>query len=635
MRQLLLLFLTLAPVAHAAPDIVLITLDTTRADAIGKNTPNLEALARGGLRYTKAITPSPLTLPAHASMLTGLEPPEHGVHDNGTDALPMDVPTLGSAMRKRGYETAAFVASRVLDRRFGLRRGFDFYDDAMAAEQIGEYGYPERDAKQVTDAVLAWTAKQKADTPLFLWVHYYDPHSPYEHGGYANEVAYVDREIGRLLSKLRKAQRIVVVAGDHGESLGEHGERTHGVFLYRAVLEVPLIIAGAGRKGTIPHVVSTKRIAATIAHLAGERAFGDPLPPFGNALPPVYSETHLPASAYGWAPLRAYTDERLRFIDAPRVELYDHVADPAESRNLASDRRRDLFRLKNALEERVKAMGTRSGSVPIDPGMAASLRSLGYLSGVSGSRTSDIDPKDGIVMLAEMEAIRASIRNRGAAERAEALVKKSPGNVPFLTLAGEAWLAAGDARRAIDAFRRAAALNPTLDFLHLNLGDAYRAAGDVENAEKEYRLALRLNARLAAATLKLAEMRPKEARALLRASVQASSSSASVLTRLAELEIEAGNEAAADRALQDAVRIAPRWAPAWMLIGERASNVAEARNAFRTAAAADPRDPKPLLALAKSFLAEGDRKQARVYVDRVVALAPKSTEAEEARKLLK
>ncbi|HET9229475.1 MAG TPA: sulfatase, partial [Thermoanaerobaculia bacterium] len=203
-----LLLLVSLPVLAAPPSVVLLTLDTTRADALGPGTPNLSGLAARGTRWTRAVTPVPLTLPAHASLLTGLTPPEHGIRDNGTAVLPKDVPTLATAFSSRGYATAAFVASRVLDRRFGLARGFGHYDDKAPAEQIGEYGYPERNARQMTDAALEWLARKPAGKPLFLWVHYYDPHAPYEAPGdgdrqrYAGEVAYMDREIGRLLAGL-------------------------------------------------------------------------------------------------------------------------------------------------------------------------------------------------------------------------------------------------------------------------------------------------------------------------------------------------------------------------------------------------------------------------------------------------
>ena len=249
------------------PDVVLLTLDTTRADHVGRIvggrplTPALDALAQTGTRYARALAPAPLTLPAHCTLMTGRNPPEHGVRDNGSTRLPPEIPTLAEAFAARGYATGAFVSSLVLDRRFGLDRGFGVYDDALVAERTGEQGYPERDAAAVTDAALAWTSKLPPGSPRFLWVHYYDPHAPYQPPGswtgasagrrYAGEVAYMDREIGRLLASLpaSPAGRIVAVVGDHGEMLGEHGEKEHGIFLYRAALEVPLILSGPGGAG--------------------------------------------------------------------------------------------------------------------------------------------------------------------------------------------------------------------------------------------------------------------------------------------------------------------------------------------------------------------------------------------------
>ena len=317
------------PEPAAPPSVVLLTLDTTRSDhlgaygAEGANTPVLDDLATRGVRYARAIAPSPLTLPAHASLLTGLDPPEHGVRDNGVAVLPADLPTLATTLSQRGYATGAFVASRVLDRRFGLDRGFDVYGDRMTAELIGQYGYPERDAGAVTGAALAWTSQLPAGKPYFLWVHYYDPHAPYqppgmrtgsEHDRYAAEIAYVDREIGRLLANLPAGERLVAAVGDHGEMLGEHGESGHGIFLYRAALEVPMILAGPGiPAGTVvEETVATRRLAPTLLRLLGDKAAlpGPGLPGLGtkSSRQPVYSEARMPASAYGWAALQAVTD---------------------------------------------------------------------------------------------------------------------------------------------------------------------------------------------------------------------------------------------------------------------------------------------------------------------------------------
>ncbi|MCB1009096.1 MAG: sulfatase, partial [Acidobacteria bacterium] len=223
-----------APKAPGAPppDLLLITLDTTRADALGvygaaRPTPVLDRLAASGARYLRALAPTPLTLPSHASLLTGLDPVEHGVRGNGGDALPVGISTLAERLRAAGWATEAVVGSRVLDRRFGLDRGFDGYDDRMVAERVGEFGEAERDAASVVDAALAAAGRAVADRPLFLWAHFYDPHAPYEGAGddargrYLAEVARVDREIGRLLERLaamRPRPRVVAAVGDHGEA---------------------------------------------------------------------------------------------------------------------------------------------------------------------------------------------------------------------------------------------------------------------------------------------------------------------------------------------------------------------------------------------------------------------------------
>ena len=220
---------SVGPAPADRPDVVLITLDTTRADHVGRMvdgrtlTPTLDALAARGTRFSRAVAPAPLTLPAHCTLMTGVDPPRHGVRDNGASRLPDDLPTLASVFRGKGYATGAVVASLVLDRRFGLDRGFDAYDDAMVAERTGEQGYPERTAAEGTDAALAWASKAPAGRPRLLWVHYYDPHAPYEPPGswsgapaarrYAAEIAVVDREVGQLLDRLpaSAAGRIVAL----------------------------------------------------------------------------------------------------------------------------------------------------------------------------------------------------------------------------------------------------------------------------------------------------------------------------------------------------------------------------------------------------------------------------------------
>lgn len=670
MKPLALLALLLAAILilAAAPNptpaspgnVLLLTLDTTRADAIGAGTPVLSALAARGVRWTQAVTPSPLTLPAHASLLTGLVPPEHGVRDNGTAVLPKDVPTLATAFGSRGYATAAFVASRVLDRRFGLARGFQHYDDKAPAEQIGEYGYPERNARQMTDAALEWLGKRPAGKPFFLWVHYYDPHAPYDPpdvdpraGGarrYAGEVAYMDREIGRLLAAV-PGRTVIAAVGDHGESLGQHGERTHGIFLYQPTMRVPLILAGPGvpQGRTVAETAPTIRLASTLLRLAGGGpAFGEPLPGLaglgGRAAGPVYLETRFPLSAYGWSPLEGMFDGRWKLIVAPRPELYDLGSDPGETRNLLDTQRDQARRLKTALQAAQRSFKTRKAEAA-DPELARSLQSLGYASGSGSSGKGTLDPKDGVSLIDEFVAAKEMTERgnpRGAVTKLTELVRRSPGNIPFLTALAAAQLAGGDADAAIATYRRAARENPRLDFLHQNLADAYARLGRPEEAKKEYELTLDLNPRFAAAWWGLADLaqkagRPAEVRRLLTEAVNAGVESVSILVRLAEVEAKAGDAAASERRFRQAVDLAPAWAPAWLVWGQTAENhgqLDQALQRYLKAAEVAPGEPAPLLGAGRVLQKKGDRQGARQYLERVIAIAPGSAEAREARRLL-
>jgi arylsulfatase A-like enzyme len=604
MSALALLGFALLPHAAAArpsqperPSLVLITLDTTRADFVGRPrpassgeslTPNLDGLARTGARFVDAVTPAPLTLPAHCSLLTGLDPPAHGVRDNGMGGLPPDIPTLAAVLAKRGYTTAAFVSSRVLDRRFGLDRGFATYDDRMVAENVGEQGYPERDARAVTDAALAWARALPKGRPYFLWIHYYDPHAPYRPPGdwsarsaaerYAGEIAYMDSQIGRLLKGLPETGglRLVAAVGDHGEMLGEHGEKEHGILLYRSSLSVPLILSGPHvPSGTeIRELVGTRALPATLLTVLGfpedASPFGQPLPltsvPERKDPPAVYSETLLPATAYGWSALRSVTASGWRYIDAPRPELYDRTHDPNESHNLAGERPEEVARLRRSLEIQPERAKGSSAVPPPDPELAASLRSLGYLGGSSPAPVDGrgLDPKDGIAMLDAFEQAKELARqgrNADAVARLEGLVRRSPNNVPFLLRLGDSQLAAGMPAEGLRSLGRAIELSPRLDFLHLRLAQAYAELGRIEEAKREYRATLELNPRSAPAWSGLAEIArrtegPAAERGVLEQCEAAGTLSASLLRRLAELERGMGDAARASRHAAEADALA-------------------------------------------------------------------------------
>lgn len=662
-----------ATAARTPTSLLLITLDTTRADYVGARggaslTPNLDRIAARGTRYVHAITSAPLTLPAHCSLMTGLEPPHHGVRDNGLGALPAEVPTLASVLRARGYATAAFVASRVLDRRFGLDRGFQTYDDRMQAERIGEQGYPERDAAEVTDAALRWLKRPRRG-PWFLWVHYYDPHAPYAAPGsapqastrerYGREIAYMDAQIGRLLAALPgPADRTLIAAvGDHGEMLGEHGEDGHGIFLYGASLDVPLILAGPGvpRGKAVEQTTPARALASSLLTLLGAKGaaspFGPPLPGLGlagAAGPSAYSESMLPATAYDWSPLKALTREGVRYIEAPRPELYDLAADPAEQKNLAAARPNDVARLRAELSGVEEAAPPRAArAVQPDPEVSEALRSLGYLSGASAAapvaRAGTLDPKDGMALLAEFERAKGLLQQGAAGQAAAALedlVRRNPGNVPFLMRLGEANAAMGRLDAAAAILQRAAALNPALDFLRLRLAEIHFQRGRLADARAEYEAALALDPRSAQAWMGLGELalrqgKPDEELALMRRAEAAGTESALVLSRLAQIEVGRGQAAAAEGHAGRAVKLVPEFAPGWWVWGEAAEKLgrpADAATRFTRAVEMGLTSPGALLHLGRVLHRLGRAAEARPYLEQ--AMRAGGATAAEARKLL-
>lgn len=601
--------------APHARHLLLITLDTTRADALGAGaTPVLDALAASGTSWSGALAPAPLTLPAHASLLTGLEPPAHGLRDNGGGVLPAELPTLATRLAGAGWQTGAVVASRVLDRRFGLGRGFAVYDDRMLADRIGEYGYPERPAREVVDAALAWLVDRDPARPFFLWVHFYDPHAPYRadsgpfgsgpRADYLGEVAAVDRELGRLLGGLGPArgETLVAVAGDHGESLGEQGEAGHGLLLHEGVLRVPLFVAGPGvRAGrTIAGPVAAWRLAPTLLTLLGHPAGalgGRPLPVGAGAgedpvAAGVRSETELPRSAYGWSALTSWTSGRHRLVRGARLELFDLLADPGERRDLAARERSRSRALLAELEKHERSLARRSAPAAAS-GLEEQLAALGYLSGASRAAGSaargGLDPRAGLALLAELEGARAALdagRGGEALATLERLVQASPGNVPFLNQLARARLAVGDRGGGIAALREAARAHPGSEFAHLNLAEALEEAGLWGEAEAELRLALALDplslrGRLGLARLLAGAGRPEAGAELLREGERAGLESAAVAVELARYELARGDLEGAEREIGRALALAPEEARAWRVGGEIAERRGDAGEAAR------------------------------------------------------
>jgi arylsulfatase A-like enzyme/tetratricopeptide (TPR) repeat protein len=411
--------------------VLLITLDTTRADRLGcygftkAATPNLDGLARQGIQFLDAYTHVPLTLPSHCSILTGTVPLYHQVHNNGFYFLDKQVPTLAEVFQRAGYQTAAFVASFTLDSRFGLERGFQIYDDNFKSDEILKNFRSERRAGEVVDAFIPWLNKN-SNRGFFAWIHFYDPHLPYDPPSpfkesfpdrkYDGEIAYMDSAIGAVLENLKKAgifdKTLIVVVGDHGEALGEHKEIEHGLFLYEAAMRVPLLFVCKNKVPTgmaVAAKVGLVDIMPTILKLASlpvpGTVQGISLWPWISGRKdddlPTYIETYYPRENFGWSEFQGLIDGPWKFIQAPRPELYDLKNDPLEENNLFQKEPSVSQSMVKKLQDIIRV---NSRSAPASTSMLSSadqekLRSLGYLggdrSGVPNKQTW-ADPKDKI-----------------------------------------------------------------------------------------------------------------------------------------------------------------------------------------------------------------------------------------------
>jgi len=412
-------------------NVLLITLDTTRADRLGcygyerAETPNLDAIAAGGVRFAEAYTPVPLTLPSHCSLFTGTYPPYHGARNNGFYYLDDWNVTLTEILKERGFMTAAFVASFTVDSRFGLAQGFDVYDDTFRAGEILKSFRSERRAEDVFNSFSRWLGDHSGGK-FFSWVHFYDPHLPYappppfqeKFAGrpYDGEVAYMDHFVGKIMDKLREKniheKTLVVIAGDHGEALGERREMDHGLFLYDNTLRVPLILWAGGHLpegAEIDARACLIDVMPTVLDLIGipvpEEIQGESL---AGAIRgkkrkqvPVYIETCFPWENYGWSPLSGLIKGRWKCIKAPKPELYDLARDPRENLNLVQIEAGIARRMLAELDETVREIrsGRAEGRRKLTEEEERRLRSLGYMGGeAAAAKTSGPlpDPKDKI-----------------------------------------------------------------------------------------------------------------------------------------------------------------------------------------------------------------------------------------------
>lgn len=492
--------------AAPRPSILLVTLDTTRYDSIGPEaegieTPSFNAIAARGRRYRQAYAAVPETLPSHTSIMTGLYPGGHGVHENAR-YVPTGLPLLAKQLHDAGYRTSAFVSSFILARRFGLARGFDVYDDTLPN------GKNERSSRATTDAAVADLGGAGTERsglqgaglqPRFVWVHYYDAHFPYEPPEpyrtryrahpYLGEIAAMDEQLGRLVSAFDHATAgspsAIVVLADHGEGLGEHGEQQHGDLLYQGTMHVPLVILGPGiQPGVDDEPVSTRRVYYTILDWAG---LGAAHSLRGGDQDVVLGEAMKPFLEYGWQPQVMAVAGHEKAILAGKVETYDLAADPKETHNLGSGAALPPGARKALEDYPVPSPATEHAANTLDPDAARRLASLGYVSAGAAPivRADAPRPADMTALLDVIERAEGLFGDKRYNESIplfQRVLAQDPHNLDAALSLASAYSALGQNDKAVDMFQRAAAIAPQSEDVKTYLALHYVRTKDWDRA---------------------------------------------------------------------------------------------------------------------------------------------------------
>jgi choline-sulfatase len=647
----------------AAPStpVILISVDTLRADHLScyqagrRPTPHIDSLAKGGTLFSQVSTPFPLTLPAHTALLMSTYPFANGVEDNGIPLKP-SATTLATVLKGAGYRTAAFVGSFVLDRRFGLDRGFDAYDGPLDVHTKASDTPVERKrpGSHVAQAAMQWL-EHNSGAPFFLFLHLYDLHQPYDrpsnpalrHGetGYSAELAYEDGVIGDFLAFLEKRgltqKALIVFTSDHGEGLGEHGESTHGYFIYQSTLHVPLMMhwpAGFGRmpRPRVDDPASLLDVTPTILDALGvsrpSEMKGRSLIAGGAA--EVYSESLYARKHFGCAVLRSLRAGAYKYIETPKPELYDLASDPNELRNLFEQQRAKAGAMSSRIAAiRAAVPAATSQAAPPKPDTIARLRSLGYASGSSSStRESTVDAKDRI---ADFERYYTALTLASAGRLAESdrllrdVRTKAPDVVDVRVSLGMNLRRAGDYENAAREFGGAIEQDPSNAEAHFELGFCYFHLGKGDDAIREFKTALSLESWYTRADEALAELYIQkkdyaqarvhlnhllsidpasyaghfnlgifaamesnwsEAEAQMQAALRADAGSLEAHSTLGNIYLQRGDLDRARQQFTEAIRLRPNFAPAHFGLGmvlQKQGKPDEAAAEFRAAQSAE------------------------------------------------
>jgi len=654
-------------------NVLLVSLDTLRADHLGcyryaaAQTPRIDALAATGLRFEQATTVAPLTLPAHSSLMTGTFPGWHGVRDNGGFYLDDDQLTFAEILRDKGFRTGGFVGAFVLDRRWGIAQGFDRYFDDFDLERypsVGGMDTIQRPGSEVVDRALEWLEAEKS-RPFFAWVHLYDAHTPYEApepfrsrfprtraGAYDAEIASADTQVGRLLDALRADRRLdetlVIIVADHGEMLGEHGEVTHGFFIYEAATHIPLILNGPGVPATV--VSDQVRIVDVLPTALSLLGIPIPKPVQGTNLLPLARGEHLglvahaeswyPRYHYGWSELRSIQDGRFKLIRAPRSELYDLSTDPREEQDHSSENspRLDVFgRALEEFESRVARAGVQRGPRPIDAEAEERLAALGYVAGTVNLKTIDQpargDPKDKIELYNLMKEA-GSLSAEGQVEGAIATVKEALAKDPEIV---EAYMLLGNflkklkrPQEAISAYRDALARDSENQNALFALALAYKDEARLDEARVGFERARELDPRNGRVLWQLADVLMRAgnnagAEAVLTDALARKVDEQQLLLKLAETRIEAKRFDEAERTLKEALAKKPGLALAQFNLGlvyEGQGRVEQAIESYEAELSANPKAYRAAFNAAKLLQRTGRTREAVAHFRKVVEIEP-------------
>lgn len=696
-------------VKPARMDVIFITIDTLRADHLGAygyqfvETPVIDQLAREGALFEQVRAVTPLTLPSHTSIFTGLYPPSHGVRDNGDYRADERLVTLAEILQSNGYATGAVVGAVVLAREFGLSQGFDHYDDEGLKERKIEERlvsvFPERSASEVTDKAIEWLKtirgeSDKSKEHFFLWVHYFDPHfgySPpppfaerYATHPYDGEIAYTDEQIGRLLAEVRKIRGeddlLVVLTADHGEGLGEHGELSHGVFLYDSTMHVPLIFYASGKikPRRVKWRVSSVDIVPTVLELLGIKSaqtfHGKSLVEMmegKGADRDYYMDSAYAKLHFGWSFLRALGAKGFTVIEAPEVEVYEWDTDRRQENNIA-ERKRDLAesylkRLRVLVREMHNPVLADSAKVKMSEDMRAQLEALGYIWHAEGEReereserfdleaVAGTNPADRKTFLSDLARATSAVMMNKYEEAIglyKKLIEETPDSPQLLYRLALVYKSMGEFEQAVGCLEKSLVLNPRYHHSILELGNIAFRKGDLKKAEQFYVKVLELYPNDVQALVSLGglEMRRKNwesAKRLFEQAVSISPGKIEAMMGLGEYFFMKGDYQAAAKQFERVLSYNPDDAAVWSMLGKarfELNDRAGAVKAYRKAAELLPDSAVDLFNYAliletgddKMLLGKGsDPKSALVYYYKVLELDPDNIKARERIRAIK